>query len=134
MIMTISRIYCDFPFMLHLCFMLYRNGITHNMNSMTVRSDASKEDIKLFCKSIVGVQFHGETSNHHSNKVKFLMATSLSFFQICCDIFQNSKLYMLKVNVNSNVSSPRRHKNPASIYFFKINNGNTRAGVTFDQN
>lgn len=73
-----------------LCFMLYRNGITHNMNSMTVRSDASKEDIKLFCKSIVGVQFHGETSNHHSNKVKFLMAISLSFFQICCDIFLNS--------------------------------------------
>ena len=28
----------------------------------------------------------------------------------------------------------RRHKNLASIYFFKINNGNTRAGVKFDQN
>ena len=47
-------------------------GITHNMNSMAVRSDVNKEDIKQFCKSIVGVQFHGETSNHHNNKVSFL--------------------------------------------------------------
>lgn len=90
MIMTTIKNLLRFFIYASLCFMLYRNGITHNMNSMTVRSDASKEDIKLFCKSIVGVQFHGETSNHHSNKVKFLMAISLSFFQICCDIFLNS--------------------------------------------
>ena len=61
------------------------------MNSMAVRSDGSKADIKLFCKSIVGLQFHGETSNHHNNKVSFFMAIFLSFFQICCDVFQMSE-------------------------------------------
>lgn len=116
MIMTTIKNLLRFFIYATLCFMLYRNGITHNMNSRTVRSDASKEDIKLFCKSIVGVQFHGETSNHHSNKVKFLMAISLSFFQICCEF--SKILYMLKVNVNSHVSSREKAQESSQHLFF----------------